>query len=295
MNRQKVQEYKTLYLLAKALEQTDDMVFITDTNGIIEYVNDSVSIKTGYEREELVGKKTNILKSGKHTQEFYKKLWATILSGQNYHNVIIDKTKDGRLYYADLKITPLFDDNQTIQNFVATSTDITNRIEMEKKLEKMATIDSLTGIYNRYKIDDEINLQIARCERYKEVFSIIMFDIDFFKVVNDTYGHDAGDRVLKVLSQLISKHIRVTDIFGRWGGEEFVIILSKTGEDEAFIIAEKLRKIVENYTIDGKYNITISSGVTQYIAPQSREELIKKVDEGLYLAKEKGRNQVVVV
>lgn len=295
MNTQVTSEHKKVFLLAKALEQTDDMVLITDKNGIIEYVNDSVTLKTGYGKSELIGKKTNIFKSGKHTTDFYKKLWNTILSGQNYRSVIVDKTKDDRLYYADLKITPLLDENDNIQNFVATSTDITERMEMEKKLKKLATIDSLTEIYNRYKIDDEIRLNIARYQRYKEPFSVLMFDIDHFKIINDTYGHDVGDRVLKNLSKTVSKNIRVTDKVGRWGGEEFIVVLENTTKDEAFLMAEKLRKIVEASVIDEKYKITISIGVAQYEEPESREELIKKVDEALYMAKEKGRNQVVVL
>jgi len=289
-----VEERKKVQLLAKALEQTDDMLFITDANGIIEYVNDSVFAKTGYEKSELIGKKTNIFKSGKQTDAFYKELWETILSGKNYNSIIIDKAKDERLYYADLKITPIFEDNETIQNFVATSTDVTSRIKMEEKLKKLATIDSLTQIYNRYEIDNAIKMQIARYRRYKETFCLLMFDIDHFKSVNDTYGHVAGDRVLKALSRLVSNHIRTTDIFGRWGGEEFMILLENTKKEEAFVIAEKLRKIVEATLIEGKYAITISMGVAEYEEAESREELVKKVDKALYRAKEKGRNQIVV-
>ena len=289
------EERKKNQLLAKALELTDDMVFITDANGIIEYVNDSVLVKTGYERSELIGNKTNIFKSGKQTDAFYQELWKTILSGKNYNSIIIDKAKDERLYYADLKITPLFDEkNETIQNFVATSTDVTSRIKMEEKLKKLATIDSLTQIYNRYEIDNAIKMKIARYRRYKETFCLLMFDIDHFKSVNDTYGHDAGDRVLKALSHLVSNHIRTTDIFGRWGGEEFMILLENTKKEESFVIAEKLRQSVEAAVIDTKYKITISIGVAQYEEPESKEELVKKVDKALYRAKENERNQVVV-
>ncbi len=291
-----MKEYETddcqkMNLLAKALEQTDDMVIITDQNGVIEYVNDSTVVKSGYERNELIGNKTNIFKSGKHTEEFYKNLWETILAGKNYRKVIIDKTKDDKLYYAELKITPLMDENNKVKNFVATSTDITNRIQMEKKLKKLATVDSLTEIYNRYKLDDEINHHIARYERYKEPFSILMFDIDFFKNINDKYGHDVGDRVLKSLSQLVASNIRITDIVGRWGGEEFLVILEKTKKEEAFAIAQKLRRLVEAYLIDEKYHITISIGVAEYEEGESKETLLKKADEALYKAKENGRNQ----
>lgn len=295
LDKQTEQERKKAALLVQALEQADDMVMITDANGIIEYVNDAVALVSGYTKEELIGNKTNIFKSGKQTEEFYKKLWRTILSGKNYKSIIINKTKSDKLYYADLKITPLFDENKKIKNFVATSMDITNRIEMQKRLQKLATIDSLTGIYNRYKIDDAINLHIARSKRYKEPFCLIMFDIDYFKKVNDTYGHDIGDKVLKALSQLISKHIRCTDTFGRWGGEEFMVILENTKKEKAFEIAEKLRKIVEAYTIENRYKITISLGVGEYKEGESREDLVKKVDKALYRAKENGRNQVSVI
>ncbi len=294
LDKKTAQERKKVNLLAKALEQTDDMVMITDVDGTIEYVNDSVTLVSGYTKEELIGNQTNIFKSGKHTKEFYENLWETILAGHNYISVIIDKKKDGRLYYADLKITPIFDEHKNIQNFVATSTDITSRIEMQEKLQKLATIDSLTGIYNRYKLDEAILLQIERYKRYKEPFSLCMLDIDHFKRVNDTYGHDVGDRVLQALSRLVMGDIRKTDIFGRWGGEEFIIILENTNKEQAFIIAEKLRKRVEATVIDEKYKITISIGVAQYEASDSRETLVKKVDEALYKAKENGRNQVVV-
>jgi len=294
MDRENTQKRKEMLLLAKALEQTDDMVLITDANGIIEYVNDATSLKTGYDKNELIGKKTNIFKSGKHTKEFYEKLWKTILSGQNYHNVVIDKTKDNRCYYIDLKITPLMDKDNNIQNFVSTSTDITSRVEMENRLKKLASIDSLTGVYNRYKIDDEINLQIARFKRKKKPFCILMFDIDYFKSVNDTYGHDVGDKVLKDLCKMVLSNIRTTDILGRWGGEEFIIILDETTQGTAVEIGEKLRKVTQNHLIDGRYKVTISIGITQYKELLTREDLTKKADEALYRAKDKGRNQVSV-
>ncbi len=281
-----------MFLLAKALEQADDMVLITDANGIIEYVNDSVTHKSGYAKSELIGNKTNIFKSGKHTDAFYKNLWDTVLAGKNYRNVIIDKTKDGKLYYADLKITPLLDENKKVQNFVATSTDITKRIELEQQLKKLATIDGLTEIYNRYKIDMSIDVQISRYKRCKEPFSLLMLDIDHFKNINDTHGHNVGDKVLKRLCRLISNNIRKTDKIGRWGGEEFIIILENTKEEEAFLIAEKFRKMVCEHKLEDKYSITVSIGVAQYEELESKEDLIKKVDEALYRAKEKGRNQV---
>lgn len=295
MNYELELEKNKVRLLVKALKQTDDMVLITDVNGIIEYANDAVVRKTGYDKSELIGREASIFKSGKTSDEFYKNLWDTILSGKNYHDVIMDKTKDGRIYYADLRITPILDENQKVKNFIATSTDITKVMELKNKLKKLATVDALTEAYNRYKINDVINIQIAKYQRSKKCFSLLMLDIDHFKNINDTYGHDVGDIVLKSICKLISQNIRTSDIFGRWGGEEFIILLENTHKEEAFSIAEKLRKVIEASIIDGKYKITMSIGVTEYKGAglQSREDLIKKADEVLYKAKENGRNQVV--
>ncbi len=295
MSNEESQKQKKTDLLVQALKQMDDMVFITDINSVIIYANDSLIRKLGYAQDELIGHKANIFKSDKHTTKFYKNLWETILSGKNYHGVMINKTKNGKLLYADLNITPLFDKNKNIQNFVAMSTDITNRILMEKKLKKLTIIDSLTGIYNRYKMEKELNRQIARHQRYKEPFCMLIVDIDDFKGVNESYGYDAGDRVLITLSQLISNNIRTTDIVGRWGDEEFVVILDYVERDNASAVAQKIRQIVDSNMIDGKYKITVSVGVTQYKEGETGEGLVKKMGGALHEAKKRGRNKVVVV
>ena len=285
---------KKVTLLAKALQQTDDIVLITDEDGIIEYVNDSLILKSGYSENELLGHKTNIFKSTKQDKKFYKNLWNTILSGKNYHGILINRAKNSTLYYVDMNITPIFDEKNKIRNFVATSTDITNRIEIENRLKKLATVDSLTKIYNRYKINEEIDIKIARYRRYKNPFALVMFDIDFFKHVNDTYGHSIGDKVLRALSKLVLKNIREVDLFGRWGGEEFMLVLDNTTKYEALTIAEKIRKLVGEHMIDGKYTITISLGVVEFKEDEAKRELLKRVDNALYKAKQNGRNLVVV-
>jgi polar amino acid transport system substrate-binding protein len=151
------------------------------------------------------------------------------------------------------------------------------------KYKNKAYKDKLTNINNRMALDKELN-------KIKKG-SIIYFDIDFFKKINDKYGHDMGDYVLKEISKLVAENIRSNDIFGRWGGEEFLIILPNTPFESALKVAEKIRKVVENYNFKG-INVTISLGVSEIIENEQIEYAIKRADEALYEAKKSGRNQV---
>ncbi len=288
-----IEKENKVKLLAQALEQSDSMVFITDNNGIIKYVNDSLVQHTGYDKEELIGSKANIFKSGQHTKEFYKELWHTILAGKNYNNIIINKKKNGEIYYVDTSITPIDDEYTKEKNFVVSSKDVTIRMRLEQKLENLATTDSLTQVYNRYKINGEIDLHIARAKRSNTPFSLLMFDIDHFKNINDTYGHYVGDVVLKDLTRVIQKNIRELDCFGRWGGEEFMLILENTNKEEAMKVAQKIRSVVEKTPMARHYHITISVGVSQYKISEQKSMLLERVDQALYKAKEGGRNKVV--
>lgn len=282
-----------LKLLGQAIEQMDEMVRITDRNGVITYVNDAMLSHTGYTKKDLIGKKMGMFKSGFHHKSFYEDLWDTIMSGETFHGVFINRKKDRKLYYEEEIITPIMNTEGAIQYFVATSRDITERVLMEEKLQKLATVDSLTGIYNRYKMNEEIDVEIGRNKRYGEGFALVMFDIDHFKAVNDTYGHDIGDYVLTELSRIIAKEIRESDNFGRWGGEEFMLILPKLNKEEAVRVSEKLRDKVKNHTFKDISQVTISIGTTVFTADDTKETLLKRVDNALYTAKREGRNRVV--
>ena len=271
----------------------DEMVQITDIEGNIIYVNSAIMKHTQFSKEELLGKNNRIFKSGSHSKDFYKELWDTILSGKIYQNILINKKKDGSLYYDEKVISPLKDENNDICCFISTGRDITDRIALEEELNKLATKDMMTGIYNRYKINSIIEDEIKRAKRYGEIFSLIMFDIDYFKKVNDTYGHDIGDYVLQELSRIILQSIRQTDSFGRWGGEEFMLVVPYTNKQEAIELAQKIRNEVQNHSFEYVKQITLSIGVTQYLDNEEKDTLIKRVDSALYKAKANGRNQVV--
>ena len=288
-----IQAKSRLQLLSQAVDQMDEMVRITDIDGNIIYVNPATSKTTQYSEDEILGQSSKLFQSGKHSTEFYKKLWDTILSGDTYKNILINKKKDGTLFYDEKIISPLKNGQGNIRYFVSTSRDISDRMALEKELKQLATKDALTGIYNRYKINAKIEEEIKRADRYGEPFCLAMFDIDHFKQVNDTYGHDVGDYVLQELSHIVLKSIRETDSFGRWGGEEFMLLLPYTSEEKIMEIAEKIRKTVQEHTFENVKQITISIGVTLYKKDEGISQLLKRVDTALYEAKSHGRNQVV--
>lgn len=166
-------------------------------------------------------------------------------------------------------------------------------ISYNKKLEHISSTDRLTGCFNRLKIEEFLDQQINLYNRYQQKFSIILYDIDYFKKVNDRYGHLAGDQVLIQSSQLIQSHLRKTDLLGRWGGEEFIIICPHTTVERAQTLAESLRQCLENYHFEGIGHKTASFGVMEYVNSQwSQNDLIKITDDALYQAKENGRNCV---
>lgn len=165
-------------------------------------------------------------------------------------------------------------------------------------LERLASIDSLTSIYNRDYIFKELNIEVARSLREKKVLSTILFDLDFFKNVNDCYGHQFGDEVLQKVAQIIQDNIRQYDSVGRYGGEEFLVVLPNADEYKAADVAERVRTSIENMSIkcgEKVVKVTISAGVSTLNVDETNiEKLIKRADKALYAAKKNGRNQVIV-
>lgn len=278
--------------LAQAMEQVDDILYITDKFGNISYVNGAYCRHTGYTQAEVLGQNARISKSGMHDREFYKGLWTTILSEEVYRNTLINRKKNGDLYYEKKTITPLKDDNQQIVGFISSGKDVTQETMLHQEVERIATIDSLTGIYNRRKFEELFTLESEQSRRFYYPLSMIMIDIDHFKSVNDTYGHNVGDEVLKQLVNIVQENIRIIDIFARWGGEEFLILSPNTNLDNIRTLAEKLRIAVEKAVFPTIGHVTISLGISTFGKEDSFSGLFKRVDHSLYYAKKHGRNQI---
>ncbi|MCW8884722.1 MAG: diguanylate cyclase [Motiliproteus sp.] len=165
--------------------------------------------------------------------------------------------------------------------------------EKNRELERLSSTDFLTGIANRVRLDQELQREMERFNRYQRPFTVILFDIDYFKRVNDRFGHQGGDRVLVEISNLVVQLLRRNDIFGRWGGEEFLIICPETRERGGFEIAEKLRMAISEHDFPLPLQVTASFGVLEYQLNQPMDQLLSWVDHRLYAAKDAGRNRVV--
>lgn len=218
------------------------------------------------------------------------KVWKDFVSDNPtlIHKVKLDRSGDIHIFVVDMAEIH----NGKSGHFVVSLTDITE-IESERKLfEVAASTDALTGIANRLKFNTILEQQIALAKRYKESFSLILYDIDDFKRVNDTYGHHIGDEVLVSLTNSVSRNIRESDTFARWGGEEFAIILPQTSQIEAVELANKIRENIEKLRFGEGFKLTCSFGVKEYNKVISSDVFIQETDILLYKAKTNGKNRV---
>ena len=170
--------------------------------------------------------------------------------------------------------------------------NISSRKKMEEKLQNMSNKDQLTGAYNRHNFLEYLEYEISRVQRNHSPLSLVMFDIDHFKWINDNHGHGTGDDTLRELVRIIGQNLRDVDILTRWGGEEFIIMTPDTDKRDASVLAERLRRTVEEHEFPGTGSVTISLGIAQYAENEVTEELISRVDERMHLAKRSGRNRV---
>jgi diguanylate cyclase (GGDEF)-like protein/PAS domain S-box-containing protein len=260
-----------------------------DLNKTITDVSSALCKISGYSKEELIGKSPSLFKSGRMNNEIYKNLWNKITNGLIWHGELENRTKYNEPYWINITILPNYDQNNQIESYTALCEDITDK----KRIEIISQTDKLTQIYNRVKLDASLEIEFNRFQRYKDIFSIILIDIDHFKSVNDNYGHQVGDSVLIQLSKLLKEHCRKTDIVGRWGGEEFMIICPDTDIKGSTLLAEHLRKLVDEFEFNVVKHKTISVGVAEIYNSDNIETLLKRVDDNLYEAKNSGRNKVV--
>jgi len=274
-------------------------IFIINIHGICLNVNKEFEKFFDVEKNYLKNKSINVVndeKFGKLFKMFSKELTAIKKYGltalvENESEITF---RSKNFNYIKLKIykSYLFNRKNQLNGIVGVVEDITEYEKQVNKLMKVAIYDDLTGIYNRGFFNKTVKDEIERVKRYDEKFSMILFDIDYFKNVNDTYGHDMGDYVLREISKTVDKSRRNTDKFFRVGGEEFALLLFNTDLENAAIVAEKMRQKVENMALEKVGRVTISAGVTQCKGDDNFETLYKRSDEALYKAKNKGRNRV---
>ncbi len=280
--------------LSSALEKTADSVFITDTAGVIEYVNPAFEEVTGYSRDEAIGNKAGIVKSGRMDHGFYNRMWLMIKGGEVFSDVFINRKKGGELYYEEKTITPLKDDDGNITHFISTGKDITERMQVQERMQYLAQHDILTDLPNRMLFLDRLNQALARSHWHKRHVALFFLDLDRFKVINDTLGHDAGDRLLQTVAKRLGECVREGDTIARLGGDEFTVILEDVATQSDIPVVA--RKIIESmskpfYINNRELFITVSIGIS--VSPgdaNNAADLVRNADTAMYRAKDEGRN-----
>jgi len=261
----------------------------TDLKGTITYVSSSFMRHCGYSKEELIGNNHNILRHPQTPDETYSAMWSSLSKGETWEGELRNRRKDGSDFWTQMIIAPKYDETLTHKGYISIRRDISDL----KHIEELSITDYLTQIYNRKYFNEKLKESISLNHRYQTPFSLLMFDIDFFKKINDKYGHLAGDECLVRLCKVVNEHLRENDTLARWGGEEFMILLAHTKKDEAVNIAQKLRALVERHIFDEIGKVTISFGVSSFLREDTFDTVLERCDKALYKAKDEGRNKVV--
>ena len=277
--------------LQKNINIIDEHVLISysDKNGKITDVSEALCRLTGYKKEELIGKTHKVFKHPDTPKEVFTELWNTITRGETFKGELRNISKDGTEYWIDATITPHLNKKGDVEGYTAIRQDITAK----KCAQKLSITDKLTQTYNRLHLENIFAQETHKAKRHGDTYSVVIMDIDFFKSINDNYGHDVGDQILIDIVQVLKSKIREIDVLGRWGGEEFLIICSKTNIEQAYLVAENLRIAIEEYEFNEVGHITGSFGVSEYKHSDSNSDMaVKRADDALYTSKDAGRNLV---
>jgi len=288
-------------LQGQALELTANAVFITDREGVIQWVNPAFERISGYSSAEAVGRTPRLLKSGQCLPGCYEELWATILSGQTYQRELINRHKDGGLFNINLSIQPLTDDAGAISHFVAIEEDITARKQAEARSSYLARFDALTGLPNRQQFMERLDLALHETRRDPgRNTALILVGVDHMRVFNDRHGHDVGDALLKQVAVRLEESIRPSDVAARLSGDEFAVLLQVRGSSgQSEQLVERLRRALSSpltLDVDGEpieTRLSVTMGVTIFpIDAVDTPALLQHADLALNLAKRESRGMV---
>jgi len=276
-------------------KNSSQSMYVSDSNNNIISINPAFTTVTGYTQNDVLGKNPKILSSGKQDKNFYKKMWNFIEKNGYWNGELLDKRKNGEIYSQELKINSVVNDNGVIDHYVALFSDITEKKKSEEIIIKQANFDSLTHLENRRMFKLRLEQEIDRSSRSKIPFAVLFIDLDHFKDVNDSLGHDVGDLLLIEASQRIKNTLRESDIIARFGGDEFTIILTEINETLGIDnTAEKIITALTAPFILGKDTIYLSAsiGITLYPTDSKKGlELLRNADQAMYEAKKMGRSR----
>jgi diguanylate cyclase (GGDEF)-like protein/PAS domain S-box-containing protein len=289
-------DQKWMLLHRAAVESTANAILISDNEANIEWCNDAFTRLSGYTLDEIKGKNQSMLNSGKQPPSLYEAMWQQLSKKRVWRGELINEHKNGIIYSTVETITPLIDDRGEVTHFVTVQEDISELKAAEERLQYLATHDYLTELPNRFMFKERLDHAIQSAIREESKLAVLYLDLDGFKSINDSLGHQTGDIILQDLAKRLAKLVRKSDTIARIGGDEFVILVEDITQLES--INDVSRKLLEafkqSFTVhDNQYKLTASIGISVY--PQdgaNAEELLSHSDAAMYYAKEQGRNNI---
>lgn len=297
-------------LYQQIVEAIDTGIFVVDTEFIIRHWNRWMELHSGISAEVIVGKPAFDFYPALNNPKFIRNCKTIFAFGnhsfmsQKLHRYLVPLNAPSFMsekfehMQQSCSLFPLRDSDNSINKICVCITDMTDIVAYEMKLIGLSIQDSLTGAFNRRHLSDRLKEEFERYQRHQRTISLIMIDIDHFKHINDTYGHQCGDEILRAVSRLLGTHLRKIDMLARYGGEEFCCVLPETEADSASQVAERMRmRVAENEFMydDRPHKITISLGISQLRNDTvDLDMLLREADDALYEAKRAGRNRVVI-
>ncbi|NJD08667.1 MAG: diguanylate cyclase [Methylococcaceae bacterium] len=301
---ERVRAQKTIEQLRNELElilnSAGEGILTLNANGEHTLVNPAARQMLGYTEEEFFSRRSHDLwhhrrSDGSPYPESECPVFLTLQDGEERRrDNEVFWHHDGSCFPVSYVCTPIRKDHR-IDGVVVVFEDITQRKQAEEEHRRLATTDELTGIANRRAFASKLEVELARAKRYQSDLALIMYDIDHFKQVNDTYGHAVGDEVLRAVTEIVRHNLRSVDTLARWGGEEFIILAPNADLDGARQLADKLKSSIADGGLTVVGSVTASFGVTVTVEKDDSTSLLKRVDDALYRAKENGRNRVEVL
>ncbi len=291
--RERQQMQDSLRQLSLAVEQSPSSIVITDLDANIVYANATFTKVTGYALDEIVGQNQRLLSSGKTARATYDDMWAHLTRGERWEGELINLRKDGSEYVEAVRIAPVRDEQGVVRNYLTIKDDITEKKQAEARIQHLAHFDQLTGLPNRILLQDHFRFAVSLAQRNHVQLAVLFLDLDHFKAINDTLGHNIGDQLLMEVGRRLKEAVREEDTVSRQGGDEFILVLPGVDANGAAKVA---RKLIEAVAVPYQYDMhelvaTPSIGIALY--PDDGEDmdtLAKHADAAMYRAKQAGRN-----
>ena len=286
---------ESLKLTALLFENSGEGMMVTDADGVILTVNPAFSLLSGYTEKELVGHRSYELTSSRNDKEFFNRMFDCVTKSGYWKGELWQQSRDGEEYLVSMLVNTVYDEQGNPFRYVALLSDITQKKASEELMWRQANFDALTGLPNRRMFHEHLRLEMKKTDRSQLPMALVFVDLDYFKEINDTLGHDKGDLLLKEVATRLSGSVRSTDTVARLGGDEFTVILSElhNAGDVVRTAQEILKKMSTPFPLgENIAQISSSIGITLYPEDgKDAETLIKNADQAMYAAKQQGRNR----